>query len=278
METRVFPFPVLASDSLCYADGVSYNAHISSVEQSGEISVAHRLTGNNLVASLVADQRAKFACVVSVPLTMLRVTYSHQGGGELSADQRIQFEKNELSGTPKLRPIVVCTEEFGPTPVQPPHGLDDFYAGDHVRFPDGAIIADAGWMQFGAHGSILRIKKGGEDMLPGTLHVTISTEDGFYFIVTVASDLYTALQNPNGQNEHRMSVLTCAFSAGLAQIQRDRDLRDRDWKEYQSLQILHRDLEARGLPTWEDSAFSPELTASTIHPHIIVAGDGDDLD
>ena len=275
MEARAFPFPVLANYSLCYADGVSYNAHISSVEQSGEISVAHRLTDNNLVASLVADQRAKFACVVSVPLTMFRAIYSHQGGGELSADQRIQLEKNELSGTPKLRPVVVCAKEFGPTPVQSPHGLDDFYAGDHVRFPDGAIIADAGWMQFGAHSDILRVKKGGEDMRKGTLKVTISTDDGFYFIVTVAPDLFAALQL---QNEHCVSILTGAFSAGLAQIQQDHDLCHRGWKEYQSLKTLHRDLEARGLPTWEDQPFFPELAASTIRPHTIVIGDGGDLD
>lgn len=275
MEARALPFPVLSDASICYVDRVSYRASVSRKAE-GDILVEHRLSGGGLVASLVNDGRAKFACIVSVPMTMFRKVYRLDGDGEVVAMQRIPCDEGELSGTPKLRPIVVCAEKIPPVTVVESHGLDPFYAGEHVQFPDGAIIADGGWQDFKGHGDILRIRKG-DGLEPGTFQVTISEQDGFYFLVHAAPDLFRFLQNPNGQNEYCMSVMTHAFSSGLSQLRDNAQLRA-NWENYQSLQILHRDLEARGLKTWEDPEFSPELAATTIHPYTRMSEEHSDDD
>ena len=264
MEVQAFPFPVLSEASICYVDGVSYRASVSR-KQDGDIIVQHRLDGDSLVASLVNNGRAKFACIVSVPLTMFRKVYSLDGEGSAPTVQRIPCGEGDFSGTPMLRPVVVCTENIRPVPVADAHGLDPFYTGEQIRFPDGAIIADAGWQDFRGHGDILRIRKD-DTLAPGTFKVTIADGDEFHFVVWAAPDLFRFLENPNGRGDYCLSIMTHAFSSGLAQLRSDPGQRE-NWRNYQSLQILHRDLEERGLKTWEDDDFSPELVATTIHPH-----------
>ena len=276
MEARVFPFPVLSEASICYLDRVSYQVDVGRNKQGGDIIVEHRLSGDNLVASLVNDGRAKFACVVSMPLTMFRKVYPLDGGGELVAIQRIPCDEGELSGTPMLRPVVVCAKSIPPVLAVDSHGLDPFYAGEHIRFLDGAIIADAGWQDFRGHGDILRIRR--DDKLElGTFKVTISETDGFYFVVNAAPGLFEFLQNPNGRGDYCMSIMTNAFSIGLSQLRSTQVLRE-NWQNYQSLQVLYRDIEERGLKTWDDDEFSPELVATTIHPHLRFFEDDSDDD
>ena len=264
MEAQALPFPILSEASICYVNGVSYRAHVSR-KPDGGILVEHHLSGDNLVASLINDGRAKFACIVSMPLTMFRRVYRLDGKGEVWAMQKIPCNEGELSGSPKLRPVVVAAENIPSILAVDAHGLDQFYIGGHVEFPDGAIIADAGWQDFKGHGDILRIRKG-EGLDPGTFKVTISETDGFYFVVSAAPDLFRFLQNPNGQSDYCMSIMTHAFSIGLSQL-RNNDVLRANWENYQSLQILYRDLEERGLKAWDDDEFSPELVATTIHPH-----------
>lgn len=264
MDARAFPFPVLSDSSICYVDGVSYQASINR-RQDGDILVEHRLSGGGLVASLVNEKRAKFACVVTMPLTMFRKVYRLDGEGEVVTMQRIPLNEDEISGTPKLRPVVVCAENIPPFLAADSHGLDPFYAGGHIQFPDGAIIADGGWQDFRGHGDILRIRKD-NSLEPGTFNVTTAEVDGFYFVVSAAPDLFQFLQNPNGQGEYCMSIMTHAFSSGLSKLRSAQELRE-NWQNYQSLQVLYRDLEERGLKTWDDEEFSPELVATTIHPH-----------
>lgn len=266
MAARAFPFPVLSEASICYIDRVSYKAKVSRNAEGGNILVEHRLSGNNLVASLINEKRAKFACVVSVPATMHRETHSVDREGELLAVQSIPCDEGELSTTPRLRPIVVCTESIGPKLVEDSDGLDPFYNGEHVSFPDGAIIADADWQDFRGHGSILRVRND-EKREFGTFEVTISETEGFYFIVYAAPALYDFLQHPGERGDKCLDILTHAFTSGLAKLHAHKALREGEWKNYQALQILHQDLTARGLKTWEDDDFSPELAATTIYPH-----------
>ena len=265
MSARAFPFPVLSESSICYVDRVSYKATVNRRAEGGDIIVQHRLSGDNLVASLINEGLAKFACVVAVPMTMHRKVYPVEGEGEIVATQNILCDEGELSKSPKLRPIVVCTKSVGPTLVEDSHGLDPFYNGYHVRFPDGAIIADADWKDFKGHGSILRIRS--DDSLEfGTFEVTISETEGFYFVVSVGSELFQFLQHPGERGDRCMDILTHAFSSGLAKLHADEVLRE-TWRNYQALQVLHQDLTARGIKTWEEDDFSPELAATTIHPH-----------
>lgn len=273
MEAQILPFPILSEASLCYADGVSYQATVNR-KQGGDIIVEHRLSGGNLVASLVNDGRAKFACIVSVPSTMFRKVYRLDGEGEVVAMQSIPCDESELAGAPKLRPVVVCAENIPPVLAVDAHGLDSFYAGEHIQFPDGAIIADAGWQDFKGHGDILRIRKD-DTREPGTFKVSIAVSDGFYFQVAAAPDLFRFLQNPNGMSDYCMSIMTHAFSIGLSQLRNDKVLRE-NWENYQSLQVLHRDIKARGLDGWDDEDFWPEVVATTIHPHIRLSGEDDD--
>ncbi len=273
MSARAFPFPVLSESSICYVDRVSYEAKISRPLTGGDIVVRHQLSGKNLVASLIENKRAKFACVVAVPMTMHRKVYSmndrenysEENEGQIFAMQNIPCDEEELSKAPKLRPIIVCTESVGPKLVMESYGLDPFYDREHIHFPDGAIIADADWKDFKGHGSILRIRNDdGREF--GTFDVTISETEGFYFVVSVGPKLFQFLQHPGERGDRCMDILTHAFTSGLAKLHANKTL-CKTWRNYQTLQVLHQDLTARGIKTWEEEDFSPELAATTIHPH-----------
>lgn len=271
METQILPFPILSETSLCYVDRVSYQANVSRIPD-GDIIVEHNLSDDNLVSSLVDDEQAKFACIVSIPSTMFRKVYRLDIKGEKM--QKIPFDRDEFSGKPKLRPIVVCAGNIPPIQFNDRHGLDPiFYAGEHIEFPDGAIIADAGWHDFRGHGDILRIRKD-DNLEDGTFRVSISETDSFYFVVSAAPDLFKFLQN---WNKISMSIMTHAFSIGLSQLKSKTQILD-NWKNYSSLQILHRDIEARGLASWDDEEFSPEIVATTIHPYTHLSEEDDDYD
>lgn len=268
MERSVsaFPFPVLSETSLCYVDGVSYEAHIHRRDEEDDITVEHRLRGDSLVAALVNEKRAKFACDVSVPLTMCRRIYPLDGDGEVVAMQRIPCNKGEFSGIPRLRPIVVCAERIPPTLVRDFHGLDAFYSEGHVQFPDGAIVADAGWKKFGGHSGLFWIECS-SDVPPGTVRVTESTSDGFYFVVSVHPEDYALMQTPGERENECRGVMINALTDAMSEL-RNGDLRH-EWRDHQSLQALYRDLEAHGVPTWEDDDFRPIYAATTLRPYAL---------
>ena len=264
MEAKAHPFPVLSSDCLGYQDSVSYSARIFRRGKGGNISVEHHLSDDNLIASLVKNGGAKFACAVSVPSTMFRAVFTNDDAG-IQTTQSFDCGEGNLSDEAKFRPIVICTGGMQSATVCESYRLDEFYAGQTIQFPDGAIIADGGWKRFGGlGGSILVIRKADENLESGKFWVEDSTENGFQFIVKVAADIYDALQKPGENKNHCISVLTHALSSGLALVaKRYRD----NWREFQNLQMVHRDLEEKNEKTWEDEDFSPERAATTIYPH-----------
>ena len=276
-SVSAFPFPVLSESSLCYVEGVSYEASIERKDEKDDITVEHRLRGDSLVATLINEKRAKFACVVSAPLTMHRKVHPLEtdSQGNAWATQRISCNEGELSGIPRLRPIVVCTENIPPVLVRASHGLDRvFYSGEHVEFPDGTIIADAGWMKFGGHRGLFQVEC--DANLPnGTVKVTESMTDGFYFVVSVHPEMYAIMQDER-ENSECKNIMIGALTDALSALQNG-DLRE-EWQDHQTLQALHRDLVAHGLVTWEDKDFRPLLAASTIRPFALTADQGVDDD
>ena len=268
MERSVsaFPFPVLSETSLCYVDGVSYEAHVHRRDENDDITVEHRLRGDSLVTALVNQKRAKFACDVSVPLTMCRRVYPLDGGGEAVATQQIPCNEGEFSGIPRLRPIVVCTEGIPATLVRDFHGLDPIYSGEHVQFPDGAIVADAGWKKFGGHRGLFWVECD-SDMPAGTVRVTESTSDGFYFVVSVHPEDYALMHAPGERENECRGVMINALTDAMSEL-RSGDLRQ-EWGEHQSLLALYRDLEAHGVSTWEDDDFRPIHAATALRPYAL---------
>ena len=88
-------------------------------------------------------------------------------------------------------------------------GVHDMWVGETVYFQNGAIIAiGSDFRPTSSIQSLLKIEND-ESLKPGQMQINPTTDDGFYFNVKVASDLFKFLRSPGGSehNKHSRSIL-----------------------------------------------------------------------
>lgn len=284
MTPRIFPFPALRADSLDFApECAAYTAAVKRVADSGIVSVQHILSGKNLLARLLVDGRAQFACVVCAPSTMYRTlevfsvppTSGNSGGQPtLESLQEVGLDDALISSPPMFRPIVVAAEEVGLT-TGDGDGLNPIYSGREVHFPKGAIIASAGWFQLGGGGEEMLILHPDSLLKSGMMKVEGDTSHGYRFQVKVADDLYRQIRRcPSSRKAHRDSILTHALSAGLQLLAREFGETEASeesggWEQYPNLRLLRDWLQEKEQPIWSEPGFCAEKAASALKPHFI---------
>ena len=286
MTPRIFPFPALRADSLDFAsERADYSASIKRVSESGVVAVRHILAGDNLIARLLSDGRAKFACVVCAPSTMYRTLEvfpdspdSGNSGGKpsLEAAQNVGLDDALIAAPPMFRPIVIAADDVRMT-ADASAGLNPIYSGRDVHFPKGAIVASAGWFQLGGGGDEMFVLHVVDSLENGMIEVEGDTSHGYRFKVNVTGDLHRQIQQcPQSRKDHRDSILTHALGAGLQLL--DRDFGDGSsanesggWEQYPNLRLLRDWLRDKGQPIWGEEGFSAEKAATALKPHFIPA-------
>ncbi len=282
-EIKSFPFPVLSPSNMDYSDNCSYSAESSRIQKDCNLLIQHHIEGKNLVGTLINEKRAAFACIVSLPATMYRRVFVSDTT-ELECRQVIPYAEsgygqNDVSiDPPMFRPIIIAKEEINIKSTLE-HQLNFHWKNTDITIPKGAIIAYDFWQRFGGDIGGLLIIQIDERLPEGALYVEEEVDGGFRFRVRVDQKLYDNLKSLTpGQKcyRQRTSVLTHALSAGFSILKEK--YRDNEWKEHSNLRLLYDKLKQENLSTWMEDDFSPEKTATLLHPHIFPLNDDEEYD
>ena len=273
---RIAGYPVMAPGGLDYAEEHKYEIEQISVqdEPKDTIGVLHRVRGDNLVSQLILQGKADFAITIVSPTCAYRKVELGTGTPE-RVDWGIQLEQNITIVTDEFRhpvmfqPAVITNSAGEQLRVDSSHGVDPLWIGVKIKLPMAAVVAVQPFHSAKTTvQSILRLKKASPGSLnPGSFEVEAVTEEGFYFQVEVAEDLFDGLRNPVSF-AHRDSIYSMALAQGLDILRKDYSNRE-TWQEYQHLRMLFQMLKQRSLPTWEEDGFKPNQIAANFHPHFL---------
>ena len=271
---RCLPYPILESGSLSYHRG-EYRVTALAGGDGRSVTLRHEIQGAPLVDSLLREGRARYACLVSVPATGYRRLEQSD-----TAEQRVEWRLDVVGEPPMLRPLILAIE-----PIQcilgEEHGLARAWHGVQLTIPIGARLALHEYLRTNSSIHNLVVLKNGPEMNDGTLKVQECTEDGFYFLVTCATDVFRFLQNPSGYPNHRLSILTHIVSRcfellkGLDGNPNGTET-DVDWTSFRSLKALAAELRSKGLPCWDEEEFDPIKVSTQLYPHKPTIGEGDE--
>jgi len=275
---RISNHPVLSPNGLDYIAGHSYEVkqipHNES--QKDTVVVLHRIHGSNLVAKLVNQGKANFACTIVVPSCIYRkvefaIKMPVENEGFIQVEQEIKIKTQEYCPPLMFQPSVITLKEIKGLKATESHGLHEIWRKKKIRFPIAATIATHSF--FDAETimqSILKFKKVSDGSLKkGSFEVDLAFEQGFYFNVRVEESLYKGLLNPQSF-KHRNSIYAMAFSQGLSKLQNDKECSSQDLKvvkDHHNLNILYKVLENRNLKTWLNDDFNPNQVVAEFHPH-----------
>ena len=276
LAPRIAGYPVMAPGGLDYTE-----EHVYEIEQVSDqdqpkdtIGVLHRVRGDNLVSQLISQGKADFAITVVSPTCAYRNVELGAGtpervNGGIQLEQNIAIVTDQFRQPLMFQPAVIANSAGEQLKVNPSHGVDPLWIGVKIRLPVAAVVAVQPFLNAKSTvQSILRLKKASPGSLnPGSFEVEAVTEEGFYFQVEVAEDLFNGLRNPVSF-EHRDSIYSMALAQGLDILRRDYGNRE-TWQEYQHLKLLFQMLKQRSLPTWEEDGFKPNQIAATFHPHYL---------
>ena len=289
MLPRARSFPLLSNDILDYRPGEAYNPdyHYDQQQDRQRLTIYHKLTSGNLVARLAEQGQVRFCCTLASPYAAYREVFVAEESvpkiepeGTLTVLQHIFLNKDVLKPPVHLQPAITTHNELITVQPQATDGLDDVWRDSELLFPPVALLAVAPFSQLGDPvQSMLRIVKDESGSLPaGSFEVTEIPDEGFYFQVRTATDLYESLSNPGHATLHRDSIFSAALAQGFVILQgryADREL----WREHPNLICLHTKLREKKLVSWDEDDFSPNKTVAAFHPHILDTGfDSDDED
>ena len=265
---RAFPFPVLEDGNLSFAKG-EYSPEITNKEDGYSARIYHKVKNAPLIERFVNEGRAVCCCTVSIPITGYRQLFTGSG-----FNQDLQWDRNWVGEPPMLRPLIVCKELISHK-LCAEDGVHSMWVGQEISFEKGAKIAiGPDFRPVSSIQSLLSIDKD-ESLASGQFRINECFDDGFYFKVKVASDLYKFLQSPGGSehSKHRRSILIHAISSCFALLAKDYSAEDGDngWQSHSNLRALAGEMESKGLNVWYEDDFHPEAAATSLYPHQIPA-------
>ena len=253
--------PIMARGKMDYVNG-SYNANIE--KHSGGIKVTHSLEGENLVAQLVKEKKAIFACEVISPQTTYRTIETSQ-----DAEQIVNWNKdNVLVDNLSFHPMVLAsTEKETAYKLQKEHGVHAIWQGKTIKIQKGTLLADGVF-----HTAVSNVQRLfsliKDDSLPkGAYRVEgKDIESQFKFHISMATDLFDAMQTGGIDRNFKDAILSGAFSSAL-NILHSKSEDDDPWgMEYQSLVALAEEFKNKGIPLWGDDTFHADECATRFRP------------
>ncbi|MCY4209797.1 MAG: hypothetical protein OXD47_13135 [Gammaproteobacteria bacterium] len=261
---RAFPFPVLEDGNLSFPEG-EYLPEITSNDDGYSARIYHKVNNAPLIERFVNEGRAVCCCTVSVPITGYRELFTGSG-----FNQDLQWDRNWVGGFPFLRPLIVCKDLISHK-LCAEDGVHSMWVGQAISFDKGSKIAiGPDFRPVSSIQSLLSINKN-ESLASGQFRINEATDNGFYFKVEVASDLYKFLQQPGGgdHSKHRHSILIHAVSSCFALLAKDyrEEHGDKGWQPHSNLRALAGEMESKGLNVWDEDDFCPEFAATSLYPH-----------
>lgn len=263
-DVRSFAWPVLQRGNTSYPDG-SYRAEIEPGRDRRSFRITHDVRGAPLIARLIAEEKARYACTVSSPLASYRTIHT-----SATPTHRVEWSHDDLGSPPLFIPLVVTTAEVHLKLDDDADGVAALWHGRSVRLLKGSKLLIA--PPFQLRSSLLQLLSFelDESLSNGQFEVRPDTNEGFRFIVALAPDLHGFLRHPRALR-HRRNIMTHIVSAALALLHQDyrEDDGEEGWRTHSNLTALADYLEAQDLPVWDDDGFHPERVATALYPHLL---------
>ena len=112
-----------------------------------------------------------------------------------------------------------------------------------------------------------------QELPNGCFEVKPCDEEGFYFKIHTADDLFPFLQHAGESKAHRKSVLTHVASRCFEILARDYGRQDEEgedgskWESFRNLVALAGELQRQGLPVWDEDGFAADKVSTQLYPH-----------
>ena len=254
---RSLPYPAVEVGNFSFSEGV-YEV-TARKKAMNRVALRHELRGAPFVENLVRKGEAKFACLVSVPKTGYRRMEMAEG-----PEQEIGWDLDVAGEPPILGPLVLYVGDDFHHRLTARDGVAAIWHGRKVVIPRGARLARERYLRpSAAIQNLLKVRLDG-DMAAGSFVVRENSNDGFYFMLEAAPDVFRFLQNSQGEERLRGSILTHAVSQCFNILQRDYE-EDGQWEQHRNLVSLAEWLEGKGEKHWSDDDFDGALAATRIY-------------
>ena len=256
---RAHDHPILETGSLSFPEG-RYVLDFKAGADRSSYTITHHISGAPLITRLLESHQARYACIVSSPISSYRATHVSE-----DPQHEVRWDTDELGEPPMFTPVIVCSE---PQEIV----LDASRDGVHRIWDKHTITLQKGSRL--ALGSVIQLESSILHLL--SLHEDASLKDGqfvvepesepFRFRVNVSTKLHQFLRYRAG--EHRSNIMTHIVTACLARLQQDHadDDGETGWESHRNLKAFADYLAHEGLGHWTDDDFRPEKVATTLYP------------
>lgn len=262
---RSHGFPVLEAGNISFPQG-RYAVQFNPGNDQASFVVTHRIQGAPLISRLLGNHEARYVCAVSSPVSSYRRTHVSS-----QAEQRIQWDQNDLGEAPLFTPMIVSVTSRALQLSEEHDGVHRIWNGQLVRITKGSRLALGHVVQL--RSSILQLLSlhADKDLAEGQFFVDAETEQGFQFRVSLHPKLHQFLQF-EGTDGIRGHLMTHVVTACLALLQRDfhQDSdQDGGWASHRNLRAFADFLKSKGLPHWSEDDFRPEQVATALYRHTL---------
>ncbi|MCY4444864.1 MAG: hypothetical protein OXC02_00125 [Rhodobacteraceae bacterium] len=259
-SVRMTDIPVLEVGNQSYPRGI-YTIKFKERADNSSFEITHCIENAPLINHLTELGCTKFLCTVSSPISSYRRSHI-----SLEATQIISWNNDDLGEAPLLKPMIVVSKHYNKVLDYEKDGVHKFWHGEEVKFIPGMRLAMSQVIKLGSAIQKLLIYIEDKELGPGEFKVNEDTNENFYFLVKLAPDLHQFLKI-NQLSPLQNSINTHIVSSCFSYLKRH--YANEEYKNYRNLIGLFKELESKGLLTWTDDEFLPELAATKLYPHIV---------
>ena len=264
---RSLPYPAIENGNFSFPKG-DYQVDSQLSGNSGtKVLLRHQLSGASFIENLIKKGEAKFACFISVPKTAYRKLHLAD-----TSEQEVTWDLDVVGEPPKLLPVILYVGGGLKHKLTKQDGVATVWQKRKVKIPKGARLARGRYLQPSATIQDLLYVRHKNDMKPGSFAVKDHTNNGFYFSLDTATDIFMFLQSPQGNSLLRDSILAHAVSRCFGILRKDYGTPEGDdqsedhWNQYSNLRALADKLVTQDMPHWGDEDFDPVKTATELYP------------
>ena len=256
---RSHDHPILESGNLSFPEGRYLLDLQPGVDRSSWV-ITHQVEGAPLVSRLLEEQKARYACIVSSPISSYRKTHISK-----NPRHEVRWNVDDLGEAPLFTPVILSSGRQELMLSADRDGVHLIWDRQPVTLHKGSRLALGSVIQI--ESSILHLLSFHADvhLEEGQLAVELETEP-FRFRVNLHPALHRFLRVHRGNFHH--NVMTHIVTACLAKLQRDYadDDGDSGWRTHRNLIALTDYLEHKGLDHWSEEGFRPETVATAMYP------------
>ncbi len=266
---RALPHPAIEDGNFSFPTG-DYRVTTQLPDNTGtRVILQHTITGAPFIERLLVEGEARFACLVSVAKTGYRKLHIADA---TAAEQEVRWDLAVVGEPPMLGPLVLYVGTGLQHTFTAQDGVAPAWQGQGIDVPKGVRLARRGYLRPVASIASLLSVQCAEGMPPGSFTVKANSNEGFYFSLEAATDVFRFLQNPQGEAALRASMLTHAVSQCFNILQKDYsksaedDGEDGGWEQHKNLLALADWLQDKGMQHWSEDGFDAVRTATELYP------------